>query len=120
MSMKKLLFVLSTALLASIVMAQPASIVMPNLFAYPCPATVTVTGQISNLTPEQCQYATAMNASLPEGNYQQSCNYTVGWSEPGVISGYCPAVDTSISYSTLKITPSCQYVQNINGQLRCN
>ena len=112
--MKKLLFVLSTALLASIVMAQPW------ILTYPCAATVTVTGQISNLTPEQCQYATAMNAPLPEGNYQKSCNYTVGWNEPGVIFGYCQRVDSSIAYSTLKITPSCQYVQNINGQLSCN
>lgn len=118
--MKKLLFVLSTALLASIVMAQPW---MPSL---PCPAAINYsTGQMANLTPEQCQYATAMNAPLPEGNYQQSCNYTVGWLEPGVLVGNCDSdvsnlANSYIVYSTLKITPSCQYVQNINGHLRCN
>ena len=106
--MKKLLFVLSTALLASIVMAQPG---IPTV---PCPFTV------QNVTPEQCQYATAMNAPMPEGNYGPTCSY-VWWSEPGVLAGNCLMDNgSSLSGTSLKITPSCQYVQNINGQLRCN
>ena len=111
--MKKLLFVLSTALFASIVTAQPW---MP---AVPCPAASSIYGPMAYLTPEQCQYDTELNAPLPRGNYQQSCN-SVGWQEPGVITGFCQQVDSNAIGSTLKITPSCQYVQNINGQLSCN
>jgi hypothetical protein len=90
----------------------------PMNVTYPCAATATVTGQISWLTPEQCQVATAMNRPLPNGNYVRTC--TAWWNSPDILAASCQNPWGDISYSTLNITPSCQFVQNINGQLSCN